>query len=507
MNTPTEKKPTFLLAMTFWNNEVSNRIRNVNFTWSELKKLNAYLIKNSVQTNLKLYDFYNTQKLPESIHVPFPSNSFCKSEKLNKIIDDSTDDFFFMFDCDCFFEEKDYPSILNIIQNIKPTERVFFDSAKLSKEYSEEAIVKGINHEWDWLVCKKNNNVKPRSGSYGGVYISCMNIIKQAGKYNESFENWGEDDELGDKVMKISNNYKHETFYPYHLWHETFYPSKPKVKMITCIYSNLYSTEFGGRPSRRLHYRLSLLALLNMDADFICYTSKEEIEDLSNFFYNEYNIDKQKLTLKVFDLNNHHFLQLFKKYKNYEEAKQSDRCIEIQYMKFIWFLMENNEYDYYYWIDSGLSHSGLIPDKYRVFGKNHYSIYFNSILFTPNFLSNLIKESENKFLIIGKENDKRYWSGTVDPIHYKKYDRSYHIIGGLFGGKLNLWPNMVSLFEEVVNTVTEYDKKIYHEEIIMSLLFRNNESLFKMLSFDTWQPEKIENEICFYEIIEKLYLS
>jgi hypothetical protein len=68
---------------------------------------------------------------------------------------------------------------------------------------------------------------------------------------------------------------------------------KKNTKFITCIYDNLFGTELGGRISRGAHYRFSLLSLLKMtDADFICYTSQDEIEDLENFFYTENNIDR-----------------------------------------------------------------------------------------------------------------------------------------------------------------------------------------------------------------------
>ena len=57
------------------------------------------------------------------------------------------------------------------------------------------------------------------------------------------------------------------------------------VKFITSIYSDLYGTEFGGRPNRGGHYRYSLLSLLKMtDADFLCYTSDREIESLKEAF-------------------------------------------------------------------------------------------------------------------------------------------------------------------------------------------------------------------------------
>ena len=290
------------------------------------------------------------------------------------------------------------------------------------------------------------------------------------------------------------------------------------TKFITSIYSNLHGTKFGGRTCRGGHYRWSLLSLLKMtDADFICYTSDEEFDGLNTFFFEENNVSKDKLELVKFDLENHYFLDLFKKYKDYEQAaKNSDRCIEIQYMKFIWFLSEDMSYDNYFWIDAGLSHCGLIPNKYLAKEGIHNSQYYQSSLFNNNFLKNLVENLENKFTIIGKENDKNYWSGTVDPKHFFNYNRSYHIIGGLFGGKKELWIEIVELFKKYVYLVTESDGRLYHEEDIMTLMFRNHEDMFKTYQFDIWWHENeripgiddmeefVRTRKSFYKILEEL---
>jgi hypothetical protein len=289
-----------------------------------------------------------------------------------------------------------------------------------------------------------------------------------------------------------------------------------KIKFITAIYSDLNGTDFGGRPSRGGHYRWSLLSLLKMtDADFVCYTSNAEYDDLYNFFHTQNNISEDKLKLVKFNLSDHYFSELFKKYKDINGARRGDRCIEIQYMKFIWFLSEDMSYDYYYWIDAGLSHCGLIPNKYLTPGGPHNRGYYESPLFNNTFLSNLIKNTEDKFTIIGKENDRNYWSGTVNPKHFFNYDRSYHIIGGLFGGKKELWDNILELFKKYVYQVTEEDGRLYHEEDIMTLMYRNHEDMFKTYQFDTWWHENeriagldmlehLKSNKSFYKVLEEL---
>ena len=159
-----------------------------------------------------------------------------------------------------------------------------------------------------------------------------------------------------------------------------------KTKIITAIYSNLYGTELGGRNGRQGHYFWSLLSLLKMtDADFICYTSDDEYDKLVDFFYVENNINPEKIKFVKFDLKQNEFSDLIGQYKDYEGTKRGDRCIEIQYMKFIWLSMEDMSYDNYYWIDAGLSHCGLIPNRYLAKTGIHNSQYYESSLFNNTF--------------------------------------------------------------------------------------------------------------------------
>lgn len=289
-----------------------------------------------------------------------------------------------------------------------------------------------------------------------------------------------------------------------------------KIKFVTAIFSRLYGTKFGGRPSRNNHYKMSLLSLLKMtDADFVCYTSIEELEELEQFFYVNSEISNDKLKFVVFDLEENNFRDLIDKYKNLEFQKTNDRCYELQYMKFIWSLpSESDNYDYIYWIDAGLSHSGLIPSKHR-YHTDGYRNYFESNLFNNKMLSNLIKFTEDKFLLIGKENSRNYWSRPVDQKHYIEFNSSIHIIGGVFGGKKELWRDYVDMFNENVTLVLEEEKRLYDEENIMTLIFWNNQTKFKLLHFDTWwhEEEKLlgvdmiehtKNNKSFYKILEEL---
>lgn len=263
-----------------------------------------------------------------------------------------------------------------------------------------------------------------------------------------------------------------------------------RTLFLTCIYNNLYGTEFGGRPSRNEHYKFSLLSLLRMtNADFVCYISHNDLSSLEHFFYIQNGISKDKLRFMPFNLNDtkHHYI--FSKYKDIDSIKNGDRCFEIQYNKFFWFFNEKLDYDYYYWIDAGLSHCGIIPDKYLV-NNNTYQKYFNSYFFDNSFLEKLMEKSKDKVLLIGKSNnDSNFWSNTLPNQYYKEYDSSYHIIGGLFGGSKILMKRFVEEFEKVFLNVVEQEQKLYSEEQIMSLIFTNNKESFNLFSFDVWWHE------------------
>ena len=285
-----------------------------------------------------------------------------------------------------------------------------------------------------------------------------------------------------------------------------------RVKIITCIYSDLSSLNMGGRSHRKDHYRFSLLSLMKMsNADFLCYTSEREIEDLKNFFYILHNVSEEKLKFEVYDLTNSDYADVLNPMKEPSVSSVSDRSYEIQYSKFSWYNKEDKSYDYYFWFDAGLSHTGLIPDKY-LSGKG-YQVYFESSLFNDKFLTNLLNYCEDKFVIVAKENSRNYWEGTVDNQYYNLYDNSVHIIGGFFGGKKELWEKVVPTFDQYVRLILPVQKRFFYEEHFMSLMYQNHKEWFKPLNFDIWWHEDnfkegtkefFEQNKSFYKILEEL---
>ena len=74
---------------------------------------------------------------------------------------------------------------------------------------------------------------------------------------------------------------------------------------------------------------------------------------------------------------------------------------------------------------------------------------------------------------------------------------------------------IIKLFRDYVYKVSEHDKRLYHEEDIMTLMFRNHPELFYDYYFETWwhenerisgidMMEHIKNNKSFYKILEEL---
>ena len=289
-----------------------------------------------------------------------------------------------------------------------------------------------------------------------------------------------------------------------------------KVKFVTCIYNDLYGTEYGGRPSRNYHYKYSLLSLLKMtDANFVLYTSRREHQTLQEFYYSKHSIPETQLEIKEFELHSFKYFNEIRKIKDLEKTTKSDRCYEIQYSKFYWLEKElEGNFTHVYWVDAGLSHTGLFPPEFKLSHKEQHREYYDFSLFNNTFLKNLINITENKVFVIGKDNTKgNYWSPSLPSTYYKKYDRSIHIIGGLFGGKVDKVRQYIRLFDDLLKSNIN-NQEIFYEELLMSTLYFNFKERFKLGYFEIWWyptngPYPPDNPIytdnkSFFEIFKEL---
>jgi len=280
-----------------------------------------------------------------------------------------------------------------------------------------------------------------------------------------------------------------------------------KTLLLTSIYTKLWGTDLGGRTSRDHHYKWSLLNILNTKpTKVVCFTSEEELPELEAWFYHVQKVDKELLEFRIYDLYNCEHYDLIQRNKDVEFVKSHDRCHEIQYMKFFWsrLIEDRHDYDRLYWIDAGLSHGGLFPEEYMM--GDEWERHFLISLFTPELLSKWNDASTDKVVMFSKNNDDRYfWSQTLPQSYYKEYDRTRHIIGGMFGGTPQAYDALTNRFEKLLLTLLDKENELYHEELILSCMAVNTPEKYNLLKFDDWYArdewahENIDN-ILFYHL-------
>ncbi len=224
-----------LITTIFWSDghENSTRIRNTEYVYSELKKLNFFLKTKGVDSILKIYDFSPKKYIEDAIHYPFELGIFQKSKKLNFVLNENNDiDYIFFFDSDTFFLEKEYEEIYTVVSNLSNGEIFTFDLAKLDQN-STEKFLSGenldlLNCEWSYAYSGEKSKGPlccGMKGGLGGVFLCDINLLKFTGGFDEKYKFWGgEDGDALEKIISSKMNYKLvpiRKFAPFHLHHFT----------------------------------------------------------------------------------------------------------------------------------------------------------------------------------------------------------------------------------------------------------------------------------------------
>lgn len=222
---------TLSINMKFWDDghPDSTRIRNVKFSWGELKKFTSFLRESGIDVKCSLYDFSPEKIVDESIHISYSLGTYKKAEKTNIILKENKDyDFFMMVDCDAFFHYDDYQKFLEVFKDLKTGDVVTFDLAKLEDNVSHYIIDDTFtieNADWSYAYSGNRDNgpLNGYIGGLGGVYLCDTNLLLELGGFDESYIGWGGED--GDMLSRIwSSTIPHQfkptrNFAPFHLPH------------------------------------------------------------------------------------------------------------------------------------------------------------------------------------------------------------------------------------------------------------------------------------------------
>jgi len=294
-----------------------------------------------------------------------------------------------------------------------------------------------------------------------------------------------------------------------------------RTKLVTALFSKYEGFPiFGHDKIRTERYLHSLASIARTGEKLICYLQEEYLEEYHNFWNihgskkGYYNIeDFTNIEFKFINIDQFkHFQAMFNLKKKYKEIIEYKMFHEIDWMKLQLLEKEvDDQYDYFYWIDCGLSHAGLFPciasekpDQEGLGDFKHYSCnwpmydfgrIFNPDLFPKinNFVGNkLLGLSTNlifwHFLPLSDLLIKtKYYSEDVNKAFYKGFN-SNHNIGGIIGGHKDHINHLIAEFNSI-SQLSLNNEIIPNHEVIMTAIKWHNPELFEEYIFDTWYHE------------------
>ena len=150
-------------------------------------------------------------------------------------------------------------------------------------------------------------------------------------------------------------------------------------------------------------------------------------------------------------------------------------------------MLSKHSYEYCFWIDIGISHSGLIPDKFMIIPDNRPFECFNNTLFSNSLIDGMKKFVQDKFLIFAIHNS--HPMGYRNQIYWYNVLEQYHTIGGFLGGKSHLIDQFYKIFVDKATQVSMADDTIYDEEVIYNIIWQEMPDFFATKKFETWYHE------------------
>lgn len=290
-----------------------------------------------------------------------------------------------------------------------------------------------------------------------------------------------------------------------------------ELTYVTCIYDDLFGTEFGGRPDpvwRRYYYGLE--SATKMLAPIVIFTWSYNVKKVQKHFRECLGEEQFNAQIKIvpFNLKDSPLYELIKSIKTYEQGYKNDRSYDLAMAKFLFLKhgIERNYFDskYIFWLDSGLSHCNLFPNKFLQ-NTNMDKQYSDCTLFTPAIPRETIKRCQEKLLLFQCNSVGHWLPPELTNEETRNSSNLWYIIGGYFGGKKELLSpfcdiiltdfqnyiknhNLLLLEEQVITMHVSYNRDKYAYEIFDEWVHENS---------GDWAQPSIVGKKSFYKIFEE----
>jgi hypothetical protein len=275
--------------------------------------------------------------------------------------------------------------------------------------------------------------------------------------------------------------------------------------IVTCLYNCSPYSRIGGRGYSWDHYLAPFTNLLFLNSNIVVFTEKHTGEQLQEYFKIH---DFTNYKIIIHDLNTYRHSNSIYNLKEKQGIIDKKGLIEgVPYIRndrnhhiclsktqFLDRTIKEGLFDteYFYWVDGGLFHHGLIPyslggmelhtkpDETRLWPQNKSSIS------NPDFFPKLLKKTSKDLTFLGLDG---WYHRPAELTNFFDKEKVTHIVGGLFGGR----KKTVVEFCEKVNKVVDclFDEDVLSlEEEVLSGVFVDNFSDQGYLPFNYWSHDE-----------------
>ena len=265
-----------------------------------------------------------------------------------------------------------------------------------------------------------------------------------------------------------------------------------KTKIVTFVYFGINDFPFyGHEPQARWdRYKNSLLQLSEMGLPIVCYCGSNVYPELKKLL--ETN-EVKNIDLRIRELEDFRHSKSMIKIKE-KNPEKFNFYLEVGWAKIA--LMEEemeDDLDYLYWVDIGLSHVGLFPfrfngngDKITGTSTNKYRYTFDKIFNTDTFkkINNWVGDK-----LINLTNTQFFHNATtLNNTLDKKHKYKSLTVGGIIGGHVSKLPNFFKSFEEYSQVCLEKEYLLNHEAMMSTISYDRPED-YETFIFGTWYHE------------------
>lgn len=277
-----------------------------------------------------------------------------------------------------------------------------------------------------------------------------------------------------------------------------------KPKFVTCKFTNLHNTKMCGRLNREYVYQYSLRGIAEVQDIIINYTQKYDMdihgpyfekEGIKNVIDVEYDLTSSPYHTRVDAIKDLHP-------EYYTATGWIHRNILIMWGKALFLDMQLeklDENDSIYFIDAGLSHGGIIPQRYNFKSKDPVNYreekpeemkqepsHRNDLIFNKDFSKRLDKLAGDKIMVIASTSDPH---GDDLGFKYDNHLRRWPC-AGLFGGTKRALLPFISEFKKLADEVLSHERLV-KEETIMAVILNSHPEWFitPIPYYETWYHE------------------